>query len=318
MKKIFKNRFGHFRAGWRIIFYVAFVVALSKLMDLLRNSFLLIRGENLGDYALLLNRFISKFLNFLSVIIPSLMLLKWVDKRPVTILGTGCYRGALRELIIGMAMGFILITITTLLLWLTGFASFSFNGLSIDMFLYLLSCLVVLVISASYEEVLFRGYIFQSLLEGSSFWITLGIFALLFGAAHIGNTEVTVFTIAVTILAGVFLGTIYYKTRALWMCIGAHFMWNWSMGALYGMGISGSKFARRSLFTYQSLESGFFVGADAMSEIVLGLAVVVLTIYAWKAKWLKTAEYNKKLWAKYPPQYGTEPEMSGQAVGPVL
>jgi membrane protease YdiL (CAAX protease family) len=308
--RIFKNRFGHFRAGWRIFFYIASVIILSKLLDSLGNSLLSIRGENLSDYSLLLNRFVSKFIKFLSVFIPSIVLLKWVDKRPVTLLGTGCYKGSLRELSTGMLMGLIMGTVCVSILRLTGWASFSFNGFSIDMLLYLLSCLVVLVVSASYEEILFRGYIFQSLIEGSNFWITLVVFSLLFGAGHIENAGVTFFGLAFTVIAGVFLGVIYFKTRALWMCIGVHFMWNWTMAPIFGMGVSESRFLRRSLFSYKPWESGFIGGPDTISEIIQGIVLIALTIYIWKANWLKPAEHNKKLWAKYPPKYGTEPEMS--------
>ena len=205
-------------------------------------------------------------------------------------------------------MGFILITVSAFILWLTGVGSYSFNGFSAGLLLYLFSCLIVLVISAFYEEILFRGYIFQSLIEGSNLWITLGIFSLLFGAAHIGNAEATVFTVAVTVCAGVFLGVIYFKTRALWMCIGAHFMWNWTMGPLFGIG--GHKILRRNLFNYKPSESDFIYGADTMSEIIVGTLVIALTIYIWKVKWLKPAEYNRKLWAEYPPRYGTDPRIS--------
>lgn len=306
--KIFKNRFGHFRAGWRIFFYIVFIVALFRLMDLLGNS-LLIQGENLSDYSLLLNRFVDKFLKLLVVFIPGIVLLKWIDKRPVTLLGTGCYKGSLRELSIGMIMGLIMGAGSASILWLTGWASFSFNGFSIDMLLYLLSCLVILAISASYEEILFRGYIFQSLIEGSNFWITLVVFSLLFGASHLDNAEITALGVAFTIVAGVFLGVMYFKTRTLWMCIGVHFMWNWIM-AIFGMGISGSPFLRRSLFSYKPGESGFIGGADAISEIIQGLIMVALTIYIWKANWLKPTEYNRKLWKKYPAKFGNKPEIS--------
>jgi membrane protease YdiL (CAAX protease family) len=312
--RIFKNRFGHFHAGWRILFYLALVVILNRLLDLLGTSFLLIGDENLGDYALLLNRFLIKSLKLLSVFIPGIVLLKWVDKRPAILLGTGCYKGFLEELSIGMLMGLITGTLCVLILRLTGWASFSFNGFSIDMLLYLLGCLVVLVISASYEEILFRGYIFQSLIEGSNLWITLVMFSLLFGAAHIGNAGVTVFTIAFTVIAGVSLGVIYFKTRALWMCIGVHFMWNWTMAPIFGMGVNESKFLRRSLFSYKPWESGFIGGPDTLSEIVQGIVLIALTVYIWKAHWLKPAEYNRKLWAKYPPKYGTEPELIEQPV----
>jgi membrane protease YdiL (CAAX protease family) len=304
--KIFKNRFGHFRAGWRIFFYIVFVIVLFRLLNLSENSFLFIRGENLSDYSLLLNRFVSKFLVLLSVLIPSIVLLKWVDKRPVNLLGIGRYKGYLRELSIGMLLGLFMITASIFILWLAGWASFSFNGFSIDMLLYLICCLVVLVISASYEEILFRGYVFQSLIEGSNFWIALGIFSLLFGSAHLKNEEVTVIGLVFTVVAGAFLGVIYFKSRALWMCIGIHFMANWTTGPIFGIGTS--PFLKRTLFSYEPLASGFIPGKDAMSDLILVILFVVLTIFILKAKWPKPAEYNKKLWTKYPPKYGTEPE----------
>ena len=308
--KIFKNRFGHLRAGWRIFIYIAFVIILFRLFDLLEGSFLFIQGDNLSDYALLWNRLVSKFFQLLAVFIPGIVLLRWLDKRPIVLLGMGFYKGTLRELSIGMLMGFVLIISSVSILWLTGVASFSFNGFSMGLLLYLFSVLGILVISAAYEEILFRGYIFQSLIEGSNFWITLGLYSLLFGAAHLSNEGITIFSIAVTIIAGVFLGVIYFKTRALWMCIGVHFIWNWTLGPLFGMGLSESKFLRRSLFAYQPSESFFIYGRDVVSEMILGVLLLALTIYLWKAKWLRPAEYNRKLWSTYPPQYGTEPNHS--------
>jgi hypothetical protein len=64
------------------------------------------------------------------------------------------------------------------------------------------------------------------MIEGSSFCISLGIYSLLFGAAHLSNEGITVYSIAVAVMAGAFLGILYIKTRALWMCIGVHFIWN--------------------------------------------------------------------------------------------
>ena len=305
---IFKNRFGHYHTGWRIFIYLIFAIILFKLVDFLENSFLFIQGENLNDYVLLFNRLVSKFFQMLSVFIPSIVLLRWFDKRPISLLGIGFYKGTLRELSIGMLMGFILITSSVSILSLTGLGSFSFNGFSLGLFLYLLCVLLILIISAAYEEILFRGYIFQSLIEGTNFWITLGIFSLLFGAAHLSNKGITIFSIAVTIAAGVFLGVLYFKTRALWMCIGVHFIWNWTLGPLFGMGINESKFLKRSLFTYTPSESFFIQGKDVVSEIILGILIITLTIYLWKAGWLKVSAYNRKLWSKFPPKYGTDPE----------
>jgi len=308
VKKLFKNRFGHFRAGWRIVFYVAAVIPLFKLLDLFGESPLMALGDNPGDYRLLATRFIMKFLVFLAVLFPGLALLKWVDKRPAALLGTGFYRGAIKELGIGMLLGFILVGLTALVLWASGAAVFTFNGISLSMLLYLAAVLAVLAVSAAYEEVLFRGYIFQALIEGSSFWIAIGIFSLVFGAAHLSNDNISVVSITGTVAAGAFLGVLYYKTRALWIGIGAHCIWNWMVGPATGLGES--KFLRRTLFSSGPSPSGPFAKIDTMSDIVLGILCLALAAYLWKAKWLKPAECNRKRWAAYPAKFGAEPEKS--------
>lgn len=94
------------------------------------------------------------------------------------------------------------------------------------------------------------------------------------------------------------------------MCIGVHFIWNWTMGPLFGIGLSESKFIRKSVFADKPPELFFTQGQDTMSDIILGILIIALTIYIWKANWLKPEEYNRKLWSKYPPKYGTEPETS--------
>jgi membrane protease YdiL (CAAX protease family) len=306
LKKLFKNRFGHFRAGWRIIFYIAAGIPLFKLLDLFGDSALMAPGDNPGDYALLVTRFIMKFLVFLAVLLPGLALLKWVDKRPKALLGTGFYRGAVKELGTGMLLGFILLGLTILVLWASGAAVFTFNGISPGMILYLAAVLAVLAVSAAYEETLFRGYVFQALIEGSGFWIALAVYSLLFGAAHLSNDKISVVSIAVTIAAGAFLGMVYYKTRALWMGIGAHFIWNWMIGPVTGL--SESKFLRRTLFSSRPAASGPFAGLKlgTVSDIILGILCLALTIYLWKAKWLKPAAYNQKLWSAYPSKFGAQ------------
>lgn len=84
------------------------------------------------------------------------------------------------------------------------------------------------------------------------------------------------------------------------MCIGVHFMWNWIQAPVFGMGVSGSKFLRRSLFSYQPSEIDILGGADGLSVIIQGLFMIALTIFIWKSKLLIPSEYNKKLWSRYP------------------
>ena len=300
IKKIFRNPSGHFRAVWRMLFYILPGIALFKLVDLF-DDLLFIKGEELSDYSLLVNRFIEKFLLLICVLIPGIILLKWVDKRALRLLGIGLYKKAVAEFSLGMIISIIIISLSAFILYVLGLATFTYNGFSAVSLLYLLFTLVVVIVMASYEEVLFRGYIFQALIEGSNIWIALVVYSLLYGAAHLSNEGVTAISIAVTIFAGAILGILYYKTRSLWACIGAHFMYNWLYGVIFG--IAKPAYLQRTSFTYQPLDSGFMLNTDDIYEIMLALFFLIITIFLWRAKWLRPAPCNKELWLQYPSKY---------------
>lgn len=93
------------------------------------------------------------------------------------------------------------------------------------------------------EELLFRGYAFQRLVEGGGDWSALGLAALYFAFAHWGNPGMTGavrYWASLNIgLVGVLLGLCYLRTRSLALPIGLHLGWNWTQGSLLGFGVSG-------------------------------------------------------------------------------
>jgi len=301
---ILKYDNGHIRAIWRILFFFVLFIIFSKLFDWFSNSFLLIQGDNLGDYDLVLNRIIGKSFAFLSVLLPSVLLLKYIDKRPLSILGLGFYKGNLKEFSVGMLIGIIVGSISIAIMYLFGFASFSLNNIQIDLLIYLGCVLGILIISAAFEEVFFRGYIFQALLEGRNLIVTLIIFSLVFGAAHLSNDGITAYAIIFTIAAGVFLGVLYYKTRSLWICIGMHYVWNFIFGPVFGIGLENNRFLRRSIFNYTEVDSNLFIGSEAASDLIQSIIILIFTVIIWKSNLFKTNDYNSKLWEKYPVKVG--------------
>jgi len=301
---ILKNTDGHFRAIWRILFYFVLFLAFSKIFDMLSGSFLLIQGEELSDNQLLVNRFITKTLKFLAVLLPAVLLLKYLDKRPVAMLGLGFYKGNLKELSNGMLIGLVVGSISIGIIALFGFASFTLNIIHFELILYFLFILIILIISAAFEEVFFRGYIFQALMEGTNLIVTLVIFSLLFGAAHLSNEGVTAYAIIFTVCAGVFLGVLYYKTRSLWICIGVHYIWNFVVAPVFGIGVDNNRFLNNSIFTYTPIESNFPIGAEAAGDLIQSIVMLILTVIIWKSSLFKTNSYNAKLWENYPVKVG--------------
>ena len=301
---ILKTDNGQYRAIWRILLYIVLFIALSKIFDLISSSFLLIQGDDLSNNQLLVNRFIGKSFTFLAALIPALLLLKYFDKRLLGMLGLGFYKGNLKELSTGMLIGLIVGGISIAMMAVLGFASFTLNNIQFELILYVLFILIILMISAAFEEVFFRGYIFQALLEGRNLIVTLILFSLVFGFAHLSNEGITAYAIIFTICAGVFLGVLFYKTRSLWICIGMHYTWNFIVAPVFGIGVDNHKYLNKSIFSYTPIESNFPIGPEAAGDLIQSIVIIIFTVIIWKSNFFKPNSYNAKLWENYPVKVG--------------
>ena len=95
------------------------------------------------------------------------------------------------------------------------------------------------MVGALAEELMFRGYPFQRLVEAVGPVGAIAIFSILFGAVHLMNPGATAIGLVNTVLIGVVLAIAYLRTRALWLPWGLHFGWNASLGLLFGLPVSG-------------------------------------------------------------------------------
>jgi membrane protease YdiL (CAAX protease family) len=98
--------------------------------------------------------------------------------------------------------------------------------------------LFMILLAAAGEEMIFRGYAFQILLERLGTYATVLPIAILFGLLHANNPNVTGLAIFNTILWGVILGYAFVRSRDLWLPIGLHFGWN-AVLPLFGVNLSG-------------------------------------------------------------------------------
>lgn len=93
------------------------------------------------------------------------------------------------------------------------------------------------------EEILFRGYPFQRLLEAMGPWATLVLTSAGFAFAHWNNPGMIgptrVWALLNIGLAGLLLGLAYLRTRRLALPLGLHLGWNWTQGSLLGFPVSG-------------------------------------------------------------------------------
>jgi uncharacterized protein len=91
------------------------------------------------------------------------------------------------------------------------------------------------------EELLFRGILFRIIEERTGTWLALLLTGVTFGGMHLLNKDATLWgATAIAIEAGFMLAACYIATRTLWVPIGLHFGWNFALGGVSGLVVSGN------------------------------------------------------------------------------
>ena len=98
--------------------------------------------------------------------------------------------------------------------------------------------LIILWVAAAGEEMIFRGYAFQLLIEKIGPFATILPTAVVFGFAHAMNPGASALGIGNTILWGILLGYAFLRSHDLWLPIGLHYGWN-AVLPLFGVNLSG-------------------------------------------------------------------------------
>jgi uncharacterized protein len=137
----------------------------------------------------------------------------------------------------------------------------------------------VLVFGAFGEELLFRGYAFQTLVRAAGPFAALLPISVLFAAAHSGNQNVSVLGLINTFGFGVVLGYAYLRSGDLWLPIALHFGWNWAL-VIFGLNVSGFRMGVTGYtvrWHVPDLWSGGAYGPEA-SILTCGIVVALLWI----------------------------------------
>jgi uncharacterized protein len=136
--------------------------------------------------------------------------------------------------------------------------------------------------SALWEEMMFRGYAFTVLEEWWGTPAALGVTSVVFGLVHLQNAGATVSSIAVVVLAGVFLGGVLVATQSLWAAFAAHLAWNWVLAGVLHSAVSGIPFATpdyRVVDAGPDWATGGAWGPEGGIPAALGLVSVSIYLY---------------------------------------
>lgn len=147
--------------------------------------------------------------------------------------------------------------------------------------------------AATLEEVAVRGYLLVNAAEGLSGRLgrrrgvfgAVAVTAGLFGILHASNPGGTALGLLNITLAGLLLGGTYALTGRLALAVGIHAAWNFAVGAVYGLPVSGLE-TSSALFAVEPdgprvLTGGAFGpegGAVMLAALAVGAGLVVLWV----------------------------------------
>jgi membrane protease YdiL (CAAX protease family) len=256
------------RAGWRLLGHLALLLtfgaasvaaaiglfALADALDIARPK---------AAWAGLVYQSILLFVPLVAAHLVSAWLLdaRWrgPSRGPGTLRGVGLGPPvrAVVETLGGAVLGAALLGLTVAAMALGGASVAPGAFRAVDW----LAWTVVILLAASVEELLFRGYAFAwfgasiaRLLEVGGRLIGLGpgrwrgviafavvgaASAVLFGIAHVSNPSAAILSTVNTVLAGVWLTVLVLRTRTLTWAIGAHLGWNHAQALVLGTPLSG-------------------------------------------------------------------------------
>jgi membrane protease YdiL (CAAX protease family) len=254
-----------------VIAYAAFylaplVLGLGFLMQALAGALAGMTLANLGA-ALFANR----------------IALKIFAQRPVTAIGLWWNRASADNFAVGLLGGVGAACVALSLPLGAGVAHFSRIAEDQPTIWAAVFLTVFLLVGSAAEEILFRGFGFQTLLASFGAWAAIVPMAVLFGLLHLMNPHRAWLGIVNTMGFGAVFGYACVRSRDLWLPIGLHFGWNFTL-PLFGVNVSGLRMDETGYemsWTAGALWSGGAYGPEA--SVLTSAVVVLLFLYVWKA-----------------------------------
>ena len=171
-------------------------------------------------------------------LISNLLTMRIFDQRSLEDIGLRLNRRSLYNLGIGLALGGGTAALMLLAPLVAGSGHLVARPQVQTDYFSLLFYLFALFVAATGEELIFRGYAFQLLVQHLGPFATILPVSVIFGFLHSTNPNSTRLGVANTMLWGVLIGIAFLRSRDLWLPIGLHFGWN-AVLPLFGVNLSG-------------------------------------------------------------------------------
>jgi len=304
LSEIFFNRWERLRSGWRVLLFIVINYVLAAILFVAAMVALQLLLKTGGSVPAFLKGFwgwiIQSTVLLAAATSAGLVCAKLLEGLPPRSLGWTIHAGWWMDWLKGSLLGALSLGLAALIIFLSGGYKFSFAaaGLAPVLKTLIVSALVY-IIAASAEEALFRGYPLQTMMRARLVLVGLVLTSLVFAYVHKDNpnnppglppfTYVGLYFVNFpfinTALAGAWLAVGYLRTRSLWFPLGLHWSWNWTMGSLLGLPVSGIE-ALSPAPLLRAADAGpvWLTGGAYGVEggAACTLAIIIATVFIWR------------------------------------
>ena len=295
------------RAGWRLILHALIIFFLTLITGFIAAIVLIIMGLEFTDPLGGLPKYIELLITLPPILVGTFIARTVLDHRSIVSLGLRLNRRLARDLFIGFGISALMMGFIFLLEYLLGWLeidSVAWNTTSNpEWVIGVLGGFVYFIVIGFQEELIFRGYQLQNLVESLDLRKGLLISSLFYSLAHILNPFASIQSILGIFFSGLLLGYGWLRTQQLWLPIGLHVGWNFFEGVLFGFPVSGTDTFR--LINHTVTGTAFLTGGDFGPEA--GLILIPALILGALLIWLFTRRDSKML---------VEPTLADELFGP--
>jgi membrane protease YdiL (CAAX protease family) len=275
-KRIFIGPNG-LRAGWRLLIFMAIVMAMSKVAQMTIRRFF---PAALDPTQLTPMRIIAPDLLFCFILAVAAWVMSRIEGRRLGQYGLPSREALRKDFWVGLLMGLLATSTTVLAIFaLHGlrFTSAAIHGATI--FTAAAAWALAFLLAGLAEEFLFRGYAQFTLTTGMGFWPSAFLLSGLFGLVHATNGGETVLGDLSVVSFGLLLCLFLRRTGNLWCAVGFHLGYDWGQTFLYGVPNSGllpSQSLLNASFNGPRWLTGGTVGPEASIFCPIVLAIVAI------------------------------------------
>lgn len=245
-------------------------------------------SQGVTDIALNMPNYITIIMLFATVLatVTALIYCRGFEKRKLRTLG---FRksGALKEYLVGMAVGALVFSAAVGICLLTG--ALEFDGICGNIsWSYIALFFAGFLLQGLSEEVIFRGYFTVSLSRRTPIVISILISSVAFAIAHMSNEGMTALAFINLTLFGVFASVYMLKRGNIWGVCAIHSLWNFVQGNLYGISVSGmsdmDSIMKLTSVSSKTLINGGDFGLEGGLAVTAVLTLAILITLCTKTK----------------------------------